>query len=266
MANTLGKIVGRGRTADVYQYTDSSVLKLLNPGFPEWLFESEAKAHIIVQNLGLPVPKLLDKTKIDGRCALIYQKINGITLIEALKKNPHNILKYSRDMASLHFEIGNTHAEGLPCNKERLLLGISRQSVLSKEISDKATKTLKKLNRGTAVCHCDFHPDNVMTDGKDYWIIDWNNSSAGCFEADVMRTYMILSHSTDPNGQLSALLSRTAGFAVKKAYIKHLLKLSAIDMNEILSWEIPTIAARFSEDVPKPEELSLMRRLDKVMA
>ena len=266
MANTLGKIIGRGRTADVYQYTDSSVLKLLNPGFPEWFLESEAKAHTIVQNLGLPVPKLLDKTKIDGRCALIYQKINGITLIEALKKNPHNILKYSRDMAALHFDIGKTRSPHLQCNKERLLSGISRQSVLSKQESDKATGVLQILRRGDVVCHCDFHPGNIMTDGENYWIIDWNNSSSGCFEADVMRTYMILSHATDPNGQLSALLSRAAGFAVKKAYIKHLLKLSAIDMNEILSWEIPTIAARFSENVPKSEELSLMRRLDKVMA
>ena len=193
------------------------------------------------------------------------KKINGITLIEAFKNHPRSISKYARDMAALHLDIGKAHCNDLPCNKERLLSGITRQSVLSKEISDMAAKELKNLNPGTTVCHYDFHPDNIMTDGSQYWIIDWSNSSSGLFVADVMRTYMILSHAADPNGRLSSIISKTAGHIVGKTYIKHLLKLSGIDMDDMLSWEIPTIAARFSEDVPKGEKASLLRRLNKIL-
>ena len=265
MNHELGKLIGRGRTADVYQYTDSAVVKLLRPGFPESILEYEKKIHTAVQSLGLPIPKILDKITIDGRPGLVYQKINGITVIDAVKAHPRNIIKYARDMAALHNDIGSCTPEGLPSLKQRLLSGIARQKILSVHDADRAAGKLESLNNGGALCHCDFHPGNIMTDGGNYRVIDWVNAVSGSFGADVMRTLMILDYAADPNGEVSALLARTAGALIRKTYFKNLLKLSKLTPNEVFSWEVPTIAARFSEDVPASEEAALKKRLKKIL-
>ncbi len=54
------------------------------------------------------------------------------------------------------------------------------------------------LNRGSfCICHGDFHPDNIVTDGKRIYIIDWQNISVG-----------------KGAGDLSFFLQRSDGFGI----------------------------------------------------
>ncbi len=47
----LGDPIGLGRTAEVFAYGDGEVVKLIRPGLPDRLGESEAEAAALVKRL-----------------------------------------------------------------------------------------------------------------------------------------------------------------------------------------------------------------------
>jgi hypothetical protein len=56
----LGKIVGKGRSADVFEYGKDIVVKLFKGYNSISEAEKEFKLHMMVQGYRLPVPKLYD--------------------------------------------------------------------------------------------------------------------------------------------------------------------------------------------------------------
>ena len=62
----MNSIIGKGRTAIVYQYGDSCALKLFNKGF-EKMAEKEFKKTLILHRTGLPCPKVFKLLEQDGK-------------------------------------------------------------------------------------------------------------------------------------------------------------------------------------------------------
>jgi thiamine kinase-like enzyme len=59
-------------------------------------------------------------------------------------------------------------------------------------------KFLGGLSEGSALCHYDFHPGNIILSPKGPVIIDWLNALVGNQLADVSRTFMLISSTALP--------------------------------------------------------------------
>jgi len=59
-------------------------------------------------------------------------------------------------------------------------------------------KYIKKLPEGNNLCHGDFHPENVLFENDEYYVIDWMTGMQGNIAADVARTEMIIQNAGIP--------------------------------------------------------------------
>lgn len=100
----MNSIIGKGRTAIVYQYGDSCALKLFNKGF-EKMAEKEFKKTLILHRTGLPCPKVFKLLEQDGKKGIVYQFVKGESLFYHLKQCPFMVKKYAREMAQMHNKI-----------------------------------------------------------------------------------------------------------------------------------------------------------------
>ena len=97
------------------------------------------------------------------------------------------------------------------------------------------------LPGGRALCHGDFHPDNVLVDGEKAMVIDWMNLSRGDAMCDVAQTWFLLACSPLPPDVQDA-----EGFAQMRgkladAYLRHM----GVEKAQLADW-LPVIkAARF---------------------
>ena len=64
-----GRVIGVGRTATVYEYTDNKVLKLFNKGYPKKAVEKEFNNALAINNLNFSKPKAYEVVDCRGQKA-----------------------------------------------------------------------------------------------------------------------------------------------------------------------------------------------------
>ena len=266
MNSTLGKPIGLGRTSEIYEYTDETVLKLFKTHGYESMARHESKIYSAVKDCGLPIPRLFDEVTVNGRKGLVYQKINGISISRAIQENPRKLMFFARDMAALHNDIGSCAIKSdIDTYKSKLAWGINRQNLLSKEENNKILSCLEGMDEKSLLCHGDLHPENILLENGRYWVIDWITAGKGSFAADAMRTHMILTYGSSPNDAGARFVLSAATALIKKAYFNKLIKISGLDKGEIFAWELPVLAARLPEGNPKHEEDAIIKRIRKLL-
>ena len=67
-------MLGKGNTAEVFEYGEGKVCKLFFAGYPKEAVEREYRNATEVQRLGLPVPKVYETVVLDVRkdCGKIH--------------------------------------------------------------------------------------------------------------------------------------------------------------------------------------------------
>ena len=84
IAPELGPMIGVGRTAEVFSIGDDRVVKLYYHDFSEADVQSEACAVEYAAKAGLPVPGFYGLVKIDHRLGIVFERLNGETMLEAM--------------------------------------------------------------------------------------------------------------------------------------------------------------------------------------
>ena len=81
----LGTKIAEGREAEVFAGPDDSVVKVFRPGFSGHL--GEAAALRALAGTGV-APLLLDTIDVDGRVALVLQRLDGIDMLALVPRKP----------------------------------------------------------------------------------------------------------------------------------------------------------------------------------
>ncbi|WP_028595978.1 hypothetical protein [Paenibacillus assamensis] len=102
---TMGRIIGQGRTADVYEYADGNVLKWYHESMPKSVIVEEYRVSQAVSATGVLTPKPLEMIEVDGRSGIVFQKVVGDTLLKQLASNPWRIGTLTKQLAKLHVSI-----------------------------------------------------------------------------------------------------------------------------------------------------------------
>ena len=244
--------LARGRTAEVFAWQEGQILKLFYDWCPQQWVQTEIDIGRVIASRAIPIPKLIDSVEIEGRRGIIYERVDGPTMLEVSSVKPWLLFHLARLMAELHTKIHQQDAVGLPSLCESLKSTIEKVDILPSDLKSRSLNLLEKLPDGNTLCHFDFHPGQVILTAKGPVIIDWMTAHQGHPLADVARTSIILKIGQVPGASrtMRVITSLWRGLFFR-TYIDRYLELHpGSNRDEITRWMAPVAAARLKEAIP----------------
>jgi uncharacterized protein (TIGR02172 family) len=257
--------IARGFTAEIYAWHDGQVLKLFNEGISLDTVEHEAKVTRHIHATGLPVPAVGETLEIEGRFGLELERVDGVSMLDALIQRPWSLARLARQLAELQAETHKRQLPELPSMVERLARKINRAEKLPDNVRLAALKALEKLPEDDRLCHGDFHPGNILLTKRGPVIIDWLDATRGRPILDVARSSLLFGSGNIPSTLPRAWLIRIVQSNFYRIYRRRYFQLNPGDEKEMERW-VPVVAAgRMNEGIYFDEDrlLALAQRLVK---
>ena len=230
-----GRRLGTGKQAQVFEYSDDA-LKLYPLGGGKAAVFREAATLALVESLDLPAPRVRSAGLFDGAWGLVMSRAKGETFAAQLTNDPARRDEIVDAMVALHRDIHRHVVRRAAPLSGRLADNIERAPVLDPALRRRLLDAVAAMPEGTALCHGDFHPMNIVGPPGSATVIDWLDASSGPPQADVSRSYMLM----------SLVVPELA-----EAYVER-YAAAARSTREALLGPLPvTAAARLAEDVPE---------------
>lgn len=229
----LGTPMAKGNTANIY-LMKNKIVKVFNDHLPDTESAFEANKQKFAYSCGLPVPQILDVTKIDGKQAIIMEYIKGRTIGDILSENKEQAEYYMGISVDVQQKIHKIPVATLESMSDKLKRQITSAVNLDKKYKTALINKLDSMSYEKRLCHGDFHIYNLIMADNKVTIIDWVDSSAGDIRADVYRTYLLYS-------QFSIELA--------EMYLRLYCEKSGLLKEEIFQWAPIIAGARLSENV-----------------
>jgi aminoglycoside phosphotransferase (APT) family kinase protein len=253
--------IAAGRTAEIYPYADGKVLKLFLPTIPRAWIDKEIEIGRYIQKAQLPVPKVYERAEINNRVGIVYERIEGPSLLNELATKPWNVVRYGRLLAKLHVQIHEIQAPAeLETQREWTKGGIPASEKLAEDLKARILQLLGALPDGNMLCHGDFHPGNIIITSNGPVIIDWMTVSQGVPSGDVARTSIILEAAKAPEGTPMRWLLEWIRKLLLATYLNTYLQLRPDIKESLAGWQA-VMAANFLSDVSLPEEAGNLRAI-----
>jgi uncharacterized protein (TIGR02172 family) len=252
-----GELIARGRTAEVFVWKNDQVLKLFREGWTIDSAEREARITNAVHEAGLPVPSVGGVVRVQDRFGIIFERVDGPSMLQVLRSKPWAIGKLTGLMADIHFKIHSHEMPGLPSLREDLKRTTGEQQGLPEAIKKAILARLEKLPDGNTICHLDFHPDNIIMSSRGPVVIDWDGTKRGDPLADVTATSLLIRGSLIPQFIARRWLINILRSRFSSSYLKKSLRLHPGSAGRITDWEFPLVAGRLADNIPEEREMLL---------
>ena len=195
LPETKTELVRRGNKV-VYDLGDK-IAKVFNETKPVSDVFNEALNLARINECGIRSPKALEVTKLEGDeagWALITTKVPGVTLAEKIEAEPQRFGEYLEQFVDLQIEIHGYTSPLLNRQDDKYARMINSLEAINATTRYNLLERLDGLKKGTAVCHGDFNPSNVIVseDGT-LSVCDWAHATQGAPAADVSMTYLLFS-------------------------------------------------------------------------
>ncbi len=261
--------LAEGRTAEVFAWGKDKVLKLYRRDFLSPAIEEELASARAAWAAGVPTPQAFEIIEIAERRGIVFARIEGATMLASLFAHPEQLEQHAHQLADLHIALHARAISSLPSQRRRLTHQIQSAAGLSGQAKARALEALAALPDGNALCHGDFHPDNLMLTADGPLVIDWVDATRGQPLADVARTSLLLqtAHLSLANGALAAeLLAGLAQF--HDGYLSRYLTSEPVALQQakraaIEAWRLPLAAARLAEGVSEAEARALVAMVEE---
>jgi aminoglycoside phosphotransferase (APT) family kinase protein len=251
--------IAQGRTADVYAWTEGTILKLYQTWCPSHWVEHEARVARAIVAGGIPTPAVVGElVEVDGRRGVVYERVEGLSMLQALNARPWTIPKHARELAELQARYQRLMVPGLHNYHASLERTIRRAPHLVEVEREELLELLATLPVGEALCHGDLHPGNVIISPKGPVIIDWMTAVSGNPWADVARTSLLLTVGPKAAGRQLIPLIRMFVNLYYSTYLKRYLALQPGVQDQLKCWRPVVAAARLEERI-EPERESLLQ-------
>lgn len=259
MSPSPGPLLAVGRTAEVYAWHENEILKLFYAWCsPQWV-QQEVKIGQVLTTMSLPTPRLLDSVEIDGRLGIIYERVTGPSMLKVSNSKPWLLFRMARQFAELHAVIHRHDGKDLPPLLPTLNAAVDRAEILPPAMKQEVQKIVMTLPDGHTLCHCDFHPDQVLLANNGPIIIDWMTAQQGHPLADVARTAVLLMVGQVPYAgpTMRSFVNLWRGM-FRRTYLTHYFRMNPqFSRDQLRIWMVPVAAARLTEGI-EGEENSLL--------
>lgn len=186
-------MLGKGRTAEVYDAGKDRVLKLFKPSIPFETVQSEMiKTHAACMS-GLPVADSYGIVRSGERYGFLMKKMQGITLEEMIRNNPEErenlLLRFAGSVKAMH-QVRITDP-ALPDMKD---LSVDYTWKLSREYCSKDDErrirsVFEHIPRADTFVHGDCHTGNAIVAGNKIHFFDLMFSGKGHPVFDLLAMY-----------------------------------------------------------------------------
>ena len=244
--------LAEGREAEVFVRADGNVVKVMRSANQEARVRREAAALQALADRGRLTPAFVDTSEVDGRPALVSERVSGDDLLTRLSKKPWLVLKVASTLGRAHATMHDQPApDTLPDLRDELARRIESAKALPAHHATAALERLWVLPAGDRLCHGDYHPQNVLGTLKEPVIIDWGDASRGAPTADVARTLLLLRIGElppDTPAPMRALTAVGRGILARR-YLAVYRHHADEKPSQLDDWLYVRAAARFNEEL-----------------
>lgn len=263
-------LVGQGREAEVFEWGDGRVLRLLLARGPTERLAFEIVALEAAHSAGVRVPQVYEQVVVDGRPGLVMERLQGPDLLSVIGQKPWLVFRSGRLTGEIQARINAARAPAsLPTVRDVMRDSLARLALRDPALGERIGHILERLPDGEALCHGDFHPGQLMLSDGHCVAFDWPGAKRGDPLFDYARTRILLSMGEPPPGTQLALklLAKVGRHLLVSSYVRSYECNAAepVDRARVRQWEIVNIAVRVLEDIPG-ERPRLLRRLRKEFA
>ena len=253
MAPVVGKRIGNGRMAEVFEYGEGQVIKLWREPGQQESVAREAEAQQAVRAAGVATPAVIDQVEVDGREGLIMERVDGLDGLTAAEKKPWRIWAIGTATGRLHRQLGQVEA---PANLNSVASTARWEITNSPHVPAAArARLLAVLERnldGRSLCHLDFHPGNVMQTVAGPFVIDLANARAGDPIADHAKSLLLLRIGSPAEVSHWQRVLITLGRRLMAAAYRH--GYGRVDQRALARWRPIMVAQRLREGIPEERE------------
>lgn len=176
------KVIGEGRAGIVYRVNKDTILKVYKRKIEISNIEREMALSREAFVLGIPTAITFDIVKVGDTLASRFEMLDCATLGEVMKHDIYHLDQYLDEYAKLLLKINHTTSDtlDLPSKKDKWLEHVS---YCLPYLDDSHGKKLRALIEGIedkkTFVHGDCHIKNIMSDGKNLYLIDMGALSTG---------------------------------------------------------------------------------------
>lgn len=185
------KLIGKGLTAEVFELTENTVIKLFNQNYPVQAIRREFNNARLINSFKINGPKVFEIKKIDDRFGIVYEYVKGQTIESVFdsKVNLEQNLKAFCQLQKSFFEHKKIFMLDYKTYGKALVAGKARD----KKEAFEYLNFIKKFPNSNTVVHGDFHPQNVFVENDgSLKVIDFMNMMRAPAEYDIARTYYLI--------------------------------------------------------------------------
>ncbi|HKL79557.1 MAG TPA: phosphotransferase [Mobilitalea sp.] len=254
----LGNLIGKGNTAEVYEWGQDQVIKLFKEGYPSDAVEKEYRNALAVAQFNFDKPGVYARAEWEGRAGIIYEKLQGMTLLEWIMKTGEAEV-CGEILAEEHSKILSNKVEGVKAHKDILRYNINQAHELEESLREKILEALDKLPDGDNLCHGDFHPGNIILHKDRRIIIDWMNVCSGHPYSDIARTIYLIDMTPIPRE-----IEDVEGFLrFRSKAVDVYLRNMGVARSDIEEWLPVIVAGRLGDGCGAAEVKEIIRFLNK---
>lgn len=255
----LGEIIVSTKKCDIHARNELEIIKLFGNGVARADVERAVRISTAIHDAGLAAagvrPYLIE---CERRFGIVFDRAHGSTLLELNYRHPARIASLAALLAEQHRQVHRVRdARGLPAQKRILAEKLRRARPLSDKALAFLLALLDTLPEGTAVCHGDFHPGNVIVGADATVVIDWADATLGNHVCDVARTWMLLKFGGN-NNWIARLYCELAA----KFYARSYLRNSPVEKGEWANWKLVNMAVRLNEYLDPRERARTLAYLE----
>lgn len=241
------ELIGKGLTSEVFAWGAGRVLKLFYEWAPRWRAEREFDITRAVHRAGLPAPAVFEVVEVDGRPGIVFERVDGPSLLKVFERKPWQLLRGARLLAELHARLHeHPAASELPKQAEQFERWIAAAKDCSEDQLRAARECVARAEDGNVTCHGDFHPENILMSARGPVIIDWGVASRGNAVADVARTASLIEWGELPEQtpwHMRVVIRFSRG-VLRRVYLKEYFKLRGGSVEDVRAWDAIQVAGR----------------------
>lgn len=257
-----GPLIAAGRTAEVFRYGDDRVVKLFRRGVAASKAELEASCATAAVLAGAPGPAVHGVVAIEGRHGIVFDRVDGDSLLDEIALDPMRVGSWARQFADLHHSVLSTTPSGLPSALDVMADRIERADITAQQRAV-ALGVLKAAPGGDSLLHGDFRPGNVILATTGAKLIDWADACTGPPSADIARTIWLISAGSPAGDGVNRRVLSALQRMFVRGYQRRITSRSRIDRRVISAWRLPIVATRLGEG-SEAEEVALRTELARL--
>lgn len=272
----LGKLIGKGATAKVYEVSDNKVLKLYEKSVSLDQIKYEYDKMDIGYKNGISCPKVYEIIQLDGKTGYVMDRFNGLTISEKIMFDAQRLSSgeiekeeftniFFNDIKGIAKALSDLHkitTTVWPNLKQNFLEETKTVAYLLESEKEKILSIINNLPEENCICHGDPNPNNILVDNGNYKFIDWVNSGIGNPKFDIAE-YVLLNtpnENTNFEGIPKILIDsyQENKELIVPTFISEYSRVSQRDISDYDNYTIPLLIRKLHSNRTEKEKLIIV--------